>query len=100
MRNILACALLASLAAFVAAPGAAHAQANCLEGRTASGQCVNPGLAQAMQQNGVIFSQSKISQTHYPVLPSDDGRYRYPNELNPDQAKPSAVGPPPVPASP
>jgi hypothetical protein len=100
MRNMLARAVIALAAALVAAPGATHAQANCPEGRTANGQCVNPGLAQAMQQNAVIFSQSKISTTHYPLLPSDDTKYRYPNQLNPDQAKPSSAGPPPVPASP
>jgi hypothetical protein len=101
MRNTSSCSLIALLAALVGAPGATHAQAKCLEGRTATGQCINPGLANALQQNAIIFSQSKISQTHYPVLPSDDRKYRYPNELNPDQLKPSAASaPPPPPPSP
>jgi hypothetical protein len=100
MKNILSCALAASLAAFVAAPGATQAQAKCLEGKTATGECVNPGLAEALRQTAIILSQPKISLTHYPVLPSDDRKYRYPNELNPDQLRPSAVGipvPPPPP---
>lgn len=100
MRNIRCCGFIVSLAALLVAPHAAHAQAKCPEGKTATGQCVNPGLADALRQTAIIFSQSKISQIHYPVLPADDRRYRYPNELNPDPLKPSAVGtlvPPPPP---
>lgn len=100
MRNILSCGLTASLIALMGAPNATHAQAKCLEGKTAAGECVNAGLANALRQTAVIFSQPKISQTHYPVLPSDDYRYRYPYELNPDQLKPSAVGTPVPPPSP
>jgi hypothetical protein len=46
---------------------------------------------------GIIFSQPKLSYTAYPVLPSSDGLYRYPNQLNPDPLKPSRTtgpGPP------
>ena len=99
MRNILSSGLVATLA-LVVAPAAIHAQAKCLEGKTATGQCVNAALAAALQQNAIIFAQPKISQTHYPVLPNDDRKYRYPYELNPDQLKPSAIGTPVPPPSP
>lgn len=87
------------MAGFLAATGiltlsAANAQSNCPEGRTATGQCVNPGLADSMRQAAVIYSQPKLSYTHYPVLPSSDWTYRYPNQLNPDPLKPSPTGTP------
>jgi hypothetical protein len=75
------------------APGAAMAQ-SCPDGKTASGQCVNPGLADAMRLGAVIYSQPKISFTHYPVLPAQDFIFRYPHQLNPDQLKPSSTGTP------
>jgi hypothetical protein len=65
------------------AAGAASAQVRCLEGRTASGQCVDPGLADAMRQSAVIFSQPKLSYTAFPILPADDRNFRYPNQLIP-----------------
>ena len=85
------------MAGFVAAIGvstlgAASAQSKCPEGRTATGQCVNPGLADSMRQAAVIYSQPKLSYTHYPVLPSLDWVFRYPNQLNPDPSPPSAMG--------
>jgi hypothetical protein len=81
-------------------PGAALAQGACPDGRTASGQCINPLFADAMRQTAVIFSQPKISYTAYPVLPALDWTFRYPNSLNPDPLKPSPTGtplPPPIP---
>jgi hypothetical protein len=74
------------------APSAAMAQ-SCPDGKTATGQCVNPGLADAMRQAAVIYSQPKISFTHYPVLPAQDWIFRYPNQLNPDQARPAPIAP-------
>src|SRR5262249_37475178 len=81
-------------AAAMLLPGAAAAQGACPEGRTASGQCVNPGLAQGMQQSALLFSQPKISFTTLPILPADDFIFRYPNQLIPDQLKPAPVGTP------
>lgn len=72
--------------------GAAAAQKACPEGRTASGQCVNPGIALSMRQDAIIFAQPKISQTAYPVLPSADWQYRYPHNLIPNPQLPSAAG--------
>ena len=46
-------------------------------------------------QAAVIFSQPKISLTAYPVLPSADRLYRYPNQLNPGQPTVTIVGPGP-----
>jgi hypothetical protein len=70
----------------------ATAQNGCPAGRTLTGQCVNPGLAESQQQAAVIYSQPLISHTHYPVLPALDWIFRYPNQLNPNQLKPSEAG--------
>jgi hypothetical protein len=66
---------------------AALAQAACPAGRAANGQCVDPDIADTMPQTAIIYSQPKISTTHYPVLPSLDWIFRYPNQLNVDQAQ-------------
>jgi hypothetical protein len=90
MKRIITAQLLLALCAV--APSVAGAQGACAEGRTSSGECVNPGLADAMRQAAVIYSQPKLSYTHYPVLPSLDWIFRYPNQLNPDPLKPSPAG--------
>lgn len=96
MKRILFAALLGTFGGLLLSPGVADAQVRCLEGKTASGECVNAGLATAMRELGNIFVQPKISYTAYPVLPSSDSLYRYPNQLNPDQLKPSrTTGPTP-----
>jgi hypothetical protein len=69
--------------------GTAVAQPTCGEGRRSNGDCVNPGLAASNRQTATIFSQPKISKTAFPVLPADDRRFRYPNQLIPDQSKPA-----------
>jgi hypothetical protein len=75
------------------APLAANAQGKCPEGKTASGECVNPGFADSMRQAALIFAQPKISFTAFPVLPVQDWMYRYPNQLiNDPAARPSANG--------
>ena len=82
-----ALAVLFGLTAFEA-----RAQSACPEGRTASGQCVDPELASGMRQNSVIYSQPKISYTHYPILPSLDLSLRYPNSLIPPPQTVSPTG--------
>lgn len=53
----------------------AEAQVHCLEGKTASGECVNPGLASVMRRQAIILSQPKISDTTPLNLPSEDAFY-------------------------
>jgi hypothetical protein len=89
----LAGATLLVCAGSAALPSAARAQQACPDGKTFTGACVYPGLAVAARQNAIIFAQPKISQTAYPVMPSDDSKFRYPNQLIPDQAAPSPIGP-------
>src|SRR5437764_1367106 len=72
--------------------GVAVAQNTCPDGRTASGQCVNAGLAESMRQAGVIYSQPKLSYTAYPVLPSLDFVFRSLHQLIPDPLEPSSGG--------
>jgi hypothetical protein len=87
MKSLLAAGSLALLC------GPVHAQ-QCREGMTAYGICSNEDLAASMRGLAIIFSQPKISQTAYPVLPSVDRSYRYPNQLNPDPNRASATGKP------
>jgi hypothetical protein len=69
--------------------GTAGAQQDCGEGRLSNGDCINPGLAASNRQTAIIFSQPKISKTAFPVLPVDDRRFHYPNQLIPDPSKPA-----------
>ena len=87
MRQSLISALLTLLCVLL--PAVAVAQRTCPDGRTATGQCVNAGLAESMRQGGVIYSQPKLSNTAYPVLPAFDFFFRYPHQINPDPMKPS-----------
>jgi hypothetical protein len=59
----------------------AQAQPICPEGKSAAGDCVDADLAAAARRSAIIFSQPKISETAYPVLPVDDWKYRYPGNL-------------------
>jgi hypothetical protein len=103
MKRIVQVSGLLAAAIWTVSTAPGFAQTGCPEGRTASGQCVNAPLASAIQQIGIIFSQPKISYTAFPVLPSGDSQYRYPNNLIPDQMQPRAAGtlpPPPPPPNP
>jgi hypothetical protein len=82
----------AVLAAIIVLPSLVRAQPNCPEGKTANGECVNPALIEVMQQDAVIFSQPKISMTAFPILPADDYRLRYPNQVIPPQGPPAGYG--------
>ena len=96
MRRIFIAAFLTAAGGTLLATGITAAQAPCPAGRTAGGECVNAALAGAMQQTAIILSQPKISETAYPVLPSGDAQHRYPNQLNPNPAKPAlTTGPTP-----
>lgn len=89
MRRILRAGVLAAVSWLVLLPGQAGAQVKCPEGKSWNGDCVNPALAATMRQTAIIFSQPKISQTAFPILPADDRLYRYPNQLIPDPLKPA-----------
>jgi hypothetical protein len=85
--------MLAMIGTLTLPPNVGAAQTPCPEGRTGSGQCVNPGLAQSARRAAVIFAQPKLSYTAFPVLPSNDSLYRYPNQLIPDPLKAAPLGP-------
>jgi len=57
----------------------------CPEGMTATGECVDPGLAVAERLSAVILSQPALSYTAFPVLPAGDLDFRYPHQLIPNQ---------------
>jgi hypothetical protein len=75
----------------------AGAQNQCPEGRTLTGQCVNAPLASSLRQTSIVFSQPKISQTAYPVLPILDFVYRYPHQLTRVPSIPTPIAGPPIP---
>ena len=83
---------LVSFALLAAISSSVPAKAQCAEGKTASGECVDPGLAAGARQSAIIFSQPKISQTALPLLPNDDRSFRYPNGLIPDPQTASPTG--------
>lgn len=93
MKRMLLRGFVAAFSALLLFPSAAGAQVKCPEGKTAVGECVNPALAAAMRQTAIIFSQPKISQTAFPVLPADDLLYRYPHQLIPSPLKPAPAWP-------
>lgn len=76
-------------------PSIAAAQVKCSAGNAINGGCVDESMAKSALQATVIFSQPKISFTAYPVLPSADRLFRYPNQLMPDQLRATPIGPPP-----
>ena len=84
--------LIATAALLLLSAPSGAAQDACPEGRTFGGECVNAGLAEAQRQAAVIYAHPKLSQTAFPVLPSDDRDYRYPNALIPDPLTPSVTG--------
>jgi hypothetical protein len=93
MRRIIRTGLLAAVFCLLFLPSTTNAQVKCPEGKTAAGDCVNPALAAAMRQAAIIFSQPKLSQTAFPVLPADDLQYRYPHQLIPSPLKPAPAWP-------
>jgi hypothetical protein len=55
-----------------------HCQVRCPEGRTASGQCVDPDLATMNSVRVTAFTQPKFSYTAPPFLPNADRTHRAP----------------------
>lgn len=70
MRTLIRLAVVVVVAAFAGDPlgsDRALAQTRCPEGRAASGACVNGGLAKAMRNRAIVFTQPKLSHTGAPV---------------------------------
>jgi hypothetical protein len=74
MRSVTA-ALIFGATLSVAFGGEAASEVRCLEGRTASGECVNASLGAVMRKQSIIISQPKISLTTPLNLPSEDRFY-------------------------
>jgi hypothetical protein len=84
---------LAAAALLVLSPVVSSAQqARCAAGVAANNECANEEMLTEARRTAMIFSQPKISLTAYPVLPSLDRLYRYPNQLIPDLQRSTAVG--------
>jgi hypothetical protein len=93
MRRTVLTGALAAVSCLLLLSSVASAQVKCPEGKTATGECVDPALAYRLRQTAIIFSQPKISQTAFPVLPADDLLYRYPHQLIPTPLKPAPAWP-------
>jgi hypothetical protein len=73
---------IAIVTALSMTPASAQTAPNKCDGTLlGNGDCVSSIAAANARRVGVIFSQPKISETAFPVLPSEDGHYRYPNQL-------------------
>jgi hypothetical protein len=66
---------MAVIVAALLLTGPASAETRCFEGRTASGECVNPGLAHALRHGAIVRVQPKISLNAPLNLPSEDSFY-------------------------
>lgn len=75
MRQILCTAFVAACSWLAVMAGSVSAQTSCPEGRTAAGNCVNPGRAQSARKSTVLATQPKLSYTQQPILPAEDRRH-------------------------
>lgn len=66
---------VAVVAAALLLAGSAKAENRCFEGRTASGECVNAGLAHVMRHSAIVRVQPKITLNAPLNLPSEDSFY-------------------------
>src|SRR5262249_843066 len=94
MTRILQVTGLIAICSVTLLPSIAEAQVKCPAGNTINGECVDEAMAKSALQAAIIFSQPKISFTAYPVLPSADRLYRYPNQLMPGPLRATPIGPP------
>lgn len=64
---------IAGLLLLMAPPAAAQTSPKfCAEGRTASGDCVDAGLAASQRLGVIVNTQPKLSYTAPPMLPSQE----------------------------
>jgi hypothetical protein len=66
-------------------PSVASLPRFCPEGRTRSGECVNPILGQIARRTAIVATQARLSKSGGPpAMPIYDPYYRYPNALYAD----------------
>ena len=83
MRLIRIYAAAGALAALMGLPGIAPAQEKkCLEGRTASGACVDVSLSTLARQRTRVFAQPRLSYSGAPVAPMADRQYDVLRDVN------------------
>lgn len=80
MRNSIQLTIAAAALLAASSPALAQSPQRCPEGRTSTGQCVNPDLAQDLRTTTFVLSQPKLSMTNPPVMPSQDGQYDVPRD--------------------
>lgn len=63
-------------------PVVASLPPRCPEGRTSTGECVNPILGQIARRTAIVATQARLSKSGGPpAMPMYDPYYRYPNAL-------------------
>lgn len=75
MRMLHASALASAILLLAAAPVSAQQQGPCLEGRTASGACVDATMGSLMRETIRVHTQPRLSYSGHPIAPSSDRRY-------------------------
>ena len=79
MRSFRACAVLAFIGGVSLVPSQAFAQSAaapvCVEGRMASGACVDATLGSMLRERTRVFAQPRLSYSGPAVPPSEDRRY-------------------------
>jgi len=75
MRSYLC--ILSGAAILLALASPAAAAGGCPEGKTAAGECINPGLARVMRKQVIVATQPKISYTAPIYLPSEGRFYSF-----------------------
>jgi hypothetical protein len=67
---------LTAFALMAAAAFPANAQrVRCPEGRTITGECVEPDIAVGARKDAMVYALPKLSYTSPPYLPSQDSSY-------------------------
>jgi hypothetical protein len=82
-KHWVAALILATCLPTLQTPAAAQSSA-CPggEAKTADGKCVDPALSSSLRLRGILLSQPRISETAFPIPPSQDRVYPRPNEYN------------------
>jgi hypothetical protein len=72
MRRVLTMLMFGFCAVGALPATSSAAPLRCPEARTLSGECVNPALTLGLRKQSIAMTQSKLSYTAPPRLPSED----------------------------
>lgn len=80
--TIVAAGVLLSTLTYIGLSTNAFAQRACSEGKTLTGECVNPNLAASLRRGAIVYTQPKFSMSVVPalVLPRDSREVYIPRD--------------------